>query len=80
MLGMALTLRSRTVNGVYQDQHEMMWAAVTPAFAKLPACFQRLREQLKAIPNEKRPGRSCDRVVNARPQRYTVRRLKKDLN
>lgn len=118
MLGMELTLRSRTVEGVYQEiwgaliaynlirreiacaareaklpptdisfvrafhviQHEMMWAAVTPAFAKLPACLQRLRERLKSLPNEKRPDRACDRVVKSRPQRYTVRYLKKDLN
>ncbi|WP_250477644.1 IS4 family transposase [Caballeronia sp. INML1] len=118
MLGMELTLRSRTVEGVYQEiwgaliaynlirreiahaafevklaptdisfvravhtiQHEMMWAAVTPAFAKLPACLQRLRERLKALPNEKRPGRTCERVVKSRPSRYAVRFLRKDLN
>lgn len=118
MLGTELTLRSRTVEGVYQEiwgaliaynlirreiasaafevkleptdisfvrafhviQHEMMWAAVTPAFAKLPACLQRLRERLKALPNGKRPGRKCDRAVKSRPLRYTVRYLKKDLN
>jgi hypothetical protein len=118
MLGSELTLRSRTVAGVYQEiwgaliaynlirreiacaareaklaptdisfvralhtiQHEMMWAALTPAFAKLPACLQRLRERLKSLPNEKRPGRACDRVVKSRPKRYTVRYLRKDLN
>jgi len=26
-------------------------------------CLKRLRERLKALPNEKRPGRMCDRVV-----------------
>ncbi|WP_143282051.1 transposase, partial [Caballeronia choica] len=118
MLGSELTLRSRTVEGVYQEiwgaliaynlirreiasaaweaklaptdisfvralhtiQHEMMWAALTPAYAKLPACLQRLRERLKSLPNEKRPGRACDRVVKSRPKRYTVRYLKKDIN
>ncbi|KAE8753340.1 IS4 family transposase [Paraburkholderia madseniana] len=118
MLGSELTLRSRTVEGVYQEiwgaliaynlirreiasaaweakleptdisfvralhtiQHEMMWAALTPAYAKLPACLKRLRERLKSLPNEKRPGRACDRVVKSRPHRYTVRFLKKDLN
>jgi hypothetical protein len=118
MLGSELTLRSRSVEGVYQEiwgaliaynlirreiasaasqaklaptdisfvralhtiQHEMMWAAVTPAYAKLPACLQRLRERLKALPNEKRPGRACERVVKSRPKRYTVRYLKKNLN
>ena len=117
MLGSELTLRSRTVEGVYQEiwgaliaynlirreiasaaweaklaptdisfvralhtiQHEMMWAALTPAYAKLPACLQRLRERLKSLPNEKRPGRACDRVVKSRPKRYTVRYLKKDI-
>ena len=117
MLGTELTLRSRTVEGVYQEiwgaliaynlirremacaaweakraptdisfvrafhtiQHEMMWAAVTPAYAKLPACLKRLRERLKRLTNEKRPGRACDRVVKSRPQRYTVRYLKKNL-
>ena len=117
MLGMELTLRSQTVEGVYQEiwgaliaynlirleiakaaleariaptdisfvrafhtiQHEMMWAAVTPAYAKLPACLKRLRERLKSLPNEKRPERTCDRVVKSRPKRYTVRYLKKAL-
>jgi hypothetical protein len=118
MLGMQMSLRSRTVEGVYQEiwgaliaynlirreiasaaleaklaptdisfvrafhviQNEMMWAAVTPAYAKLPACLQRLRERLKSLPNEKRPGRACDRVVKSRPLRYSVRYLRKDLN
>ncbi len=117
MLGTELTLRSRTVEGVYQEiwgaliaynlirremacaaweakraptdisfvrafhtiQHEMMWAAVTPAYAKLPACLKRSRERLKRLTNETRPGRACDRVVKSRPQRYTVRYLKKNL-
>lgn len=118
MLGMELTLRSRTVDGVCQEiwgaliaynlirremasaareaklaptdmsfvrafhviQHEMMWAAVTPAYAKLPACLRRLRERLKSLPNVKRPGRSCDRVVKSRPSRYAVRFLNRDHN
>ncbi|MGA4432543.1 transposase, partial [Ralstonia nicotianae] len=118
MLGMELTLRSRTVERVYQEiwgaliaynlirreiacaaqeaklapadisfvralhtiQHEMMWAALTPAYAKLPDCLKRLRERLKSLPNEKRPGRSCNRVVKSRPSRYSVRYIKRDLN
>lgn len=56
-----------------------MWAALTPAYAKLPACLQRLRERLKSLPNEKRPGRTCDRVVKSRHKRYSVRHLKKIL-
>ncbi|MCY1314688.1 hypothetical protein D9M69_736080 [compost metagenome] len=68
------------VRAFHVIQHEMMWAAVTPAYAKLPACLQRLRERLKSLPNVKRPGRSCDRVVKSRPSRYAVRFLNRDLN
>ena len=118
MLGSELTLRSRTVEGIYQEiwgaliaynlirremasaafeakceptelsfvrsfhliQHEMMWAARTPALAKLPAVLKRLREHLKLLINVKRPDRKCDRAVKSRPARYTVRYLRKDLN
>lgn len=118
MLGMELTLRSQTVEGVYQEfwgaliaynlirlemakaaleaghapaelsfiralhtiQYEMTWAAVTRSYGKLPALLGRLRERLKQLPNEKRPGRSCARAVKSRPFRYTVRFLKRDLN
>jgi len=68
------------VRATHTIQYEMMWAALTPAYAKLPACLKRLRERLKSLPNEKRPGRACDRVVKSRPHRYTVRFLKKNLN
>lgn len=115
MLGSELALRSRSVEGIYQEiwgaliaynlirreiasaareaglaptdisfvrvlhtiQHEMMWAALTLAYAKLPACLQRLRERLKSLPSKKRPGRTCDRVVKSRPKRYSVRHLRK---
>ncbi|CAG9199733.1 transposase [Paraburkholderia sabiae] len=118
MLGMELTLRSQTVQGVYQEfwgaliaynlirlemaraaldarhapdelsfirafhtiQYEMTWAAVTRSYGKLPALLRRLRERLKQLPNDKRPGRSCARAVKSRPFRYTVRFLKRDLN
>lgn len=118
MLGMELTLRSHTVQGVYQElwgaliaynlirreiakaaldaghapndlrfirafhiiQYEMTWAAVTRSYGKLPMLLTRLRERLKQLPNEKRPGCSCARAVKSRPFRYTVRFLKKDLN
>jgi hypothetical protein len=118
MLGMALTLRSRTVDGVYQEiwgaliaynlirlemakaaiqakleptdlsfvrslhtiQYEMMWAAATRAHGKLPALLQRLRDRLCEVTLEKQRGRECPRIVKARPQRYTVRHLKRDLN
>ncbi|SDR61162.1 transposase, IS4 family [Paraburkholderia tuberum] len=118
MLGMELTLRSQTVQGVYQElwgalvaynlirleiakaaldaghapedlsfirafhiiQYEMTWAAVTRSYGKLPMLLTRLRERLKQLRNEKRPGRTCARAVKSRPFRYTVRFLKRDLN
>ena len=117
MMGMALTLRSKTVDGVQQEiwgaltaynlvrleiakaaleakcaptdisfvrafhtiQYELRWAAVTRSQGKLPELLRRLRQRLVALPNEKRPGRMCDRVVKSRPKRYTVRVLKKAL-
>ncbi|PYE13397.1 hypothetical protein C7410_1461, partial [Paraburkholderia silvatlantica] len=118
MLGMALTLRIQTVEGVYQElwaaliacnlirvavakaaleagrtfgdlsfirafhtiQYEMSWAAVTRSYGKLPTLLVRLRERLKQLANEKRPGRSCARAVKSRPFRYIVRYVKRDLN
>lgn len=118
MLGTALTLRSKTVNGVYQEiwgtltaynlirleiakaalaakcaptqisftrafhiiQFELHWAAVVRAYGKLPAYMKHLRQRLVNVLNEERPGRSYDRAVKAKPQRYTVRILKRDLN
>lgn len=118
MLGMAPTLRSRTVDGTYQEiwgaliaynlirqemakaaleaqcaptelsfirafhiiQYELHWAAITRAQGKLPALLQRLRQRLVMLVNEKRPGRSFNRAVKVKPQRYPVRVLKRDLN
>lgn len=118
MLGMALTLRSKTVAGVYQEiwgtltaynlirleiakaalaakceptqvsftrafhiiQFELHWAAVVRAYGKLPAYMKHLRARLVGLLKEQRPGRSFDRAVKARPQRYTVRVLKRDIN
>lgn len=60
-------------------QHEMIWA-VGMAPGKLPAHLVRLRAQMQFAIVEKRRGRQCPRVVKARPKRYTVRVLKKDLN
>lgn len=118
MLGMALTLRSKTVTGVYQEiwgtltaynlvrleiakaaltakcaptqisfvrafhviQFELHWAAVVRAYGKLPAYMKHLRARLVNVLKEERPGRSYDRAVKARPQRYAVRVLKRDLN
>ncbi len=58
-------------------QHEMMSAARTPAFAKLPTVLKRLREHLKLLINVKRPDRKCVRAVKSRPARYAVRFLRK---
>lgn len=118
MLGIALTLRSKTIDGVYQEiwgtltaynlirleiakaalaakceptqvsfvrafhiiQFELHWAAVVRAYGKLPAYMKHLRERLVSLLKEQRPGRKFDRAVKARPQRYTVRVLKRDLN
>lgn len=118
MLGMALTLRSKTIDGVYQEiwgtltaynlirleiakaallvkceptevsfirafhtiQYELHWAAITRAQGKLPALLSRLRQRLVTLLNEERPGRQFDRAVKARPSRYTVRVLKRNLN
>lgn len=60
-------------------QHEMIWA-VGMAPGKLPAHLVRLRTQLQFAIVEKRRGRQCPRFVKARPARYTVRYLKKNLN
>ena len=68
------------VRAFHTIQYELMRAAATRSHGKLPALLQRLRERLKALPNEKRPARSCARVVKSRPARYTVRYLKEDLN
>jgi hypothetical protein len=60
-------------------QNEMIWA-VGMAPGRLPAHLLRLRTQLQFAIVEKRRGRQCPRVVKARPARYTVRYLSKDLN
>ena len=60
-------------------QNEMIWA-VGMAPGKLPAHLLRLRIQLQFAIVEKRRGRQCPRVVKARPSRYTVKYLKKNLN
>jgi len=118
MLGTALTLRSKTIAGVYQEiwgtltaynlirlemakaalqarcdpakisfvrafhiiQFELHWAAVVRAYGKLPAYMKHLRVRLVSILNAERPGRSYDRAGKARPQRYTVKVLKRNLN
>lgn len=67
------------VRALYMLQHEMIWA-VGMAPGKLPAHLVRLRTQLQFAIVEKRRGRQCPRLVKARPARYTVRYLKKNLN
>lgn len=115
MLGTAFTLRSKTVDGVYQEiwgtliaynlirleiakaaltvkcaptevsfirafhliQFELHWAAVTRSYGKLPASMKHLRERLVSLLNDERPDRLYDRAVKAKPNRYTVRVLRK---
>lgn len=115
MMGMALTLRSRTIEGVYQElwgaltaynlirleiakasieakcepsqisfirafhiiQFELHWAAAVRAFGKLPAYMKHLRGRLVSVMKEDRPGRSFERAVKVRPQRYPYRAVKK---
>ena len=60
-------------------QHEMLWA-VGMGPGKLPKHLLRLRTQLQFALVQKRRGRESPRVVKARPARYSVRYLKKDLN
>ncbi len=60
-------------------QHEMIWAAAM-APGKLPAHLARLRLQMQFAIVEKRRGRLCPRVVKAKPAKYAVRHLMKDLN
>ncbi len=67
------------VRALHILQHEMIWA-VGMAPGKLPAHLIRLRTQMQFAVVEKRRGRQSPRVVKARPARYTVRFLKKDLN
>lgn len=81
MLGGALSVRSQQPQGIDQKiwgalhilQHEMIWT-VRMATGKLPARLIRLRTQMQFAVVEKRRG------VKARPARYSVRFLKKDLN
>lgn len=60
-------------------QHEMIWAAAM-APGKLPAHLARLRLQMQFAIVEKRRGRLCPRVVKAKPAKYAVRHLMKNLN
>ena len=60
-------------------QHEMIWAAAM-APGKLPAHLARLRLQMQFAIVEKRRGRLCPRVVKAKPAKYAVRYLMKNLN
>lgn len=66
------------VRALHTIQHELMRAALTSAYAKLPACLRRLPERLNSS-NEKRPGRACDRVVRIRPSRYPSRTSERTL-
>lgn len=64
------------VRAFHVIQHEMMWAAATSAFGKIPAWLNRLHARLAFEIVEKQRGHKCPRVVKALPQRYSVRDLK----
>ena len=58
-------------------QFELHWAAVVRSYGKLPESMKHLRERLVSLLNDERPDRKYDRAVKARPNRYTVRVLRK---
>jgi len=66
----------RFVRAFHVFQHEMMGAAVTPAFGKIPARLDRLHARFAFETVEKQRGRECPRVVRARPKHYAVRHIK----
>lgn len=115
MMGMTLTLRSQSVDGVMQEiwgaiiaynlvrlemakaaldagctptdisfvrafhtiQYELIWAAATRAQGKFPSLLQNMRKRLVTELTVKRPGRTTERVVKSKPQRYPYRKTKK---
>lgn len=112
MMGMALTLRSQTVEGVMQEiwgamiaynlvrlemakaaleaqclptdisfarafhtiQYELHWMAITRGLGKIPSLLQHMRKRLVTELTVKRPGRTFDRVVKSRSQRYPYKK------
>ena len=68
------------VRALHILQHEMIWAVGMPP-GKLPAHLIRLRTQMQfAVVEKRRRGRQCPRVVKAKPAKYAVRHLKRDIN
>lgn len=67
------------IRALHTIQYELQWAAVTRAQGKLPGLLRRLRDRLVTAVNEKRPGRTCERVVKSKPHRYSIRVLKKNV-
>lgn len=68
------------VRALHILQHEMIWAVGMPP-GKLPAHLVRLRTQMQfAVVEKRRRGRQCPRVVKAKPAKYAVRHLKRDIN
>ena len=56
---------------------ELLVEACTSRNILRTTLLQRRREQFKNLPNPKRPGRKCPRVVKALPQKYESRVLRK---
>ncbi|WP_143808896.1 hypothetical protein [Paraburkholderia susongensis] len=82
--GFVLTIRTlEQVRAVLDGTEKLEFAPATDTqarYAWVESILKRLRERLKQLPNEKRPGRTSARAVKSRPFRYTVRALKRDLN
>ncbi len=68
------------VLALHTIQYELMCAASTQAQGKIPALLVRLRQRLVLDLKTQRPGRTFDRVVKTKAQRYPEVRLKKNLS
>ncbi|GAA5025649.1 IS4-like element ISCro3 family transposase [Massilia kyonggiensis] len=58
-------------------QNELLWATPNMAQGRIPEMLQRIRGRLVQLLKVQRPGRTFDRVVKAKPQRYPQRRIRK---
>lgn len=61
-------------------QYELHWAVVKRVQGKLLGLLLRLRMRLVSMLKEKRPGRTCGRVVKSKHRHSIVRVLKKSLS
>ncbi len=65
------------VRAVHTIQYELHWIASTRAQGKIPALLQNIRKRLVTELTVKRPGRTFDRVVKSKPQRYPFKKTMK---